>query len=403
MRQIEAKLSDSITRLRHWIEANDYCAYDPGDGNLSYLHLLTFNKLMLERILQQAVYRSPVNLRPLLGIKPATSSKGRGYFAWGYIKLYKLTGDAACAQRARGCLEWLIQNKSPFYPQYAWGNHFPFCTRAGKTPAFEPIVPWTALIGQAFIEALQTFGDRKYLTILTSIAEWLAQLPRERTGTGACISYVAFKQNSIHNSNMLAAAFLAQMGEITGNQQLLDAAHEAMIYSCTRQRPDGAWMYGEAEKYHWNDNFHTGYNLDCLKRCINATGRHEFDAPLDRGFKFYIRTFFESDGRPKYYDDSTFPTDIQCVAQAIDTLTFFACHDPDSLPLGVKVANWAIDHMQDADGHFYYRDLGWVMAKTPMLHWGQATMFKALANLWTEIRRRAKAGIQNPTSPIACG
>jgi hypothetical protein len=37
--------------------------------------------------------------------------------------------------------------------------------------------------------------------------------------------------------------------------------------------------------------------------------------------------------------------------------------------------------MQAGDGHFYYRDLGWKKVKTPMLHWGQGTMFKALANL----------------------
>jgi hypothetical protein len=37
--------------------------------------------------------------------------------------------------------------------------------------------------------------------------------------------------------------------------------------------------------------------------------------------------------------------------------------------------------MQDPDGHFYYRDLGWIMVKTPMLHWAQGTMFKALSHL----------------------
>ena len=37
--------------------------------------------------------------------------------------------------------------------------------------------------------------------------------------------------------------------------------------------------------------------------------------------------------------------------------------------------------MQAPDGHFYYRDLGWRKVQTPMLHWGQGTMFKALAHL----------------------
>ena len=41
--------------------------------------------------------------------------------------------------------------------------------------------------------------------------------------------------------------------------------------------------------------------------------------------------------------------------------------------------------MQAADGHFYYRDLGWKKVKTPMLHWGQGTMFKALAHLLSKM------------------
>ena len=75
----------------------------------------------------------------------------------------------------------------------------------------------------------------------------------------------------------------------------------------------------------------------------------------------------------------------QCAAQAIDTLCFFSEQEPAALPLAVSVANWTIDRMQDADGHFYYRDLGWVINKTPMLHWGQGTMFKALAHLLSKL------------------
>ena len=37
--------------------------------------------------------------------------------------------------------------------------------------------------------------------------------------------------------------------------------------------------------------------------------------------------------------------------------------------------------MQDDDGHFDYRRLGRWRVRTPMLHWGQATMAKALAVL----------------------
>jgi rhamnogalacturonyl hydrolase YesR len=382
---MKEKLRTSIDGVARWVEAHHYEAYDPGDGNLSYLHALTFNILTLERILQQSVYRAPLNLRPLLGIKPHVSTKGKGYMAWGYLKMYKLTGRVAYAERAKACLDWLIQNKSPYYRQFCWGNHFPFCTRSGRTPKLEPIVPWTVLIGQAFLEAYETFNDSKYLDVLVSVTDWILSLPRERTDSGTCISYVAFKQNSIHNSNMLAGALLAQVGRLTGDCQALDVAKEAMVYSCSRQQTNGAWLYGEASKYHWNDNFHTGYNLDCLKRYIDTSEDQTFGKNLRDGFDFFKRQFFEGDGRPKYYDKATYPTDIQCAAQAIDTLTFFSDLDNDALSLALKVANWTIDHLQDRDGHFYYRDLGWIMVRTPMLHWGQGTMFKALVHLLSKL------------------
>lgn len=381
------KVERSAAAVARWVEEHGYCAYDPGDGNLSFLHPLTFNVLILERVLQQAVYRSPLNLRPLLGIKPHVSTKGMGYMAWGYVKLYASTGEAVYASRAKSCLDWLIANKTPFYPQYAWGNHFPFCTRGGKTPALEPIVPWTTLIGQAFIEAHAVFREPTYLEVIDSIADWLLSLPRERTDSGTCISYVAFKQNSIHNSNMLAGAFLAQAARLTDKPGAVEAARDAMVYSCSRQRADGAWMYGAAAKYQWNDNFHTGYNLDCLKRYIGATGDPAFDTNLRKGFEYFKTHFFEPDGRPKYYDNQTLPTDSQCAGQAIDTLTFFSGEDSSALPLAIKVANWTIDHMQDRDGHFYYRDLGWAMARTPMLHWAQGTIFKALTHLLSKLRQ----------------
>jgi hypothetical protein len=45
--------------------------------------------------------------------------------------------------------------------------------------------------------------------------------------------------------------------------------------------------------------------------------------------------------------------------------------------------------MQDPSGFFYYRKYAaGVTAKTPMLHWGQATMFKGLAHLVARLRTR---------------
>jgi hypothetical protein len=155
-----------------------------------------------------------------------------------------------------------------------------------------------------------------------------------------------------------------------------------MQYSCVRILPDGAWWYAEEEKFHWIDNFHTGYNLDSLKCYIDYSGDTEFADILAPGLKYYKDNFFEESGRPKYYHNRAYPVDIQCAAQSIDTLAYFAPKDPESLAIAIQVAEWTINNMQNRSGFFYYRKypMG-ITARTPMLHWGQATMFKGLAHL----------------------
>lgn len=389
-RDATARIDASLDRLSHWVERHAYRGYDPGDGQLSYLRALTFGSAKLERLLTGVVLRAPFHIRPLLGIQPHTSTKGMGYMAWGYLRRFRTSGQPDQAKKAVGCLDWLLAHRAAGQAEYCWGNDFTFTTRAGRIPRGAPTIVWSGLIAQAFVDAYETLGNAVYLETAASVCDWILKLPREQTATGACLSYVPFDQVSIHNSNMLGAALLARVGSIANRTEFMDVSREAMRYSCARQNADGGWFYGEAPKYHWLDSFHTGYNLDSLKRYLDATGDREFADHLDRGYRYFKDNFFEADGRVRYMHDRLMPIDIQCIAQSIDTLAFFSKSDDAALPLAEKVAEWAIDNMQDRDGHFYYRDLGWKKVRTPMFHWGQGTMFKALSHLSQKMHNSAR-------------
>lgn len=377
-----ASLLQRIQAVRDWVEVRNYRGYDPGDGLTSFLRPLTFENLFAQRILQQLIWKSPINLRPLVGIRPLESTKGRGFMAWGYVLLARATRTAGSYDKAAACLDWLDRNRAPSSATgHCWGNHFDFATRSGRMPAHQPTIVWSGLIGQAYLEAFEFSGDQRWLDIATSVCRWILSLPRERTTSGDCLSYVAYTQSSIHNSNMLGASLLARTWKHTRTEQFLEAARSAMQYSCSRQRSDGSWWYGEETKYHWIDNFHTGYNLDSLKRYVEATSDHSFAQHLERGFQYFKDTFFEDSGRPRYYHNATFPVDIQCAAQAIDTFSLFSDSDPAALDRAAKVAAWTINDMQDPSGYFYYRKYPLLTARTPYFHWGQATMFKALSHL----------------------
>ena len=382
---VKAKIEGSLGLVVSWVQRNGYRGYEPADGNLSWMFALTGGWVFPMRVLQQVVLRAPFNIRPFLGISPHESAIGRGYMAWGYLLMYRLQGDDSTRREAIACLDWLMVNRSSRSTEFCWGDPYEYATRGGRRPYGEPLLIWSALIGQAFLDAYELFCDDKYLHIAESTGNWMLKLPREHTDRGSCLSYVAYRQSSIHNSNVMGAAFLARLGSFTKNHEALSVARSAMAYTCARQQGDGSWYYAEESKYHWIDNFHTGYNLSALKSCRDATKDDSFDKSIEAGLRFYKAHLFETDGLPKYFHDKCYPIDIQCAAQAIETLATMAETNPECLALAMKVAEWTIDNMQAKDGHFYYRDLGWKKVQTPMLHWGQGTMVKALAVLMNKL------------------
>ena len=377
-------LHESIMRLAVWLDEHDYRGYDTFDGLSSpILRPLTFETRFLRTVLLQGVRRFPVNLRPVLGIKTHHSSKGMGFLARGFLRLYQVTGDELWADRARMALDWLIEHKQPGFSGACWGNHFDYQSRGFYLPKGVPTVVWTSLIGHAFLDGFQALGREQYLDTAVSACEHiLKDLDRLPDGEGTCISYIPTGKTWVHNANTLGASLLARTYAHTRNGQYFDLAQKAIRYTAQYQRPDSSWYYGEKENLHWVDSFHTAYVLDCFKHYSVSTGDRQFDRVMRNGYDYWSQTFFLEDGTPRYYHHKTLPLDIQCSSQAIDTLVFFSDIDPDNMRLALKVAKWTIDNMQDPSGYFYYRRYSqWLVNKTPTLHWGQATMLCAMAGL----------------------
>lgn len=375
-------LLNSLQKLMSFCESRSLVGYEPFDGNSSWLHPITFGNLFLERVLLQLFLRSPWHIRPVFGVPRLPSCQGMGYFARGYLRMWRITGDPAYKRKSIQCLEWLLCNSTPGYSGHCWGNLFYSASRGGPIPKMDPTIVWTSHIGQAFLDAYDILGERKYGDVAKSICRFiLRDLGRQATKSGTCLAYGPSFREFIHNSNMLGAAMLARTGSIFVDAEMIAVSREAVQYTCSRQLDGGGWYYGEHQKYHWIDNWHTGYNLDSLKEYIKSTGDHNFDDHLSRGFCFFCQSFFEPDGRPRYYWNRSYLVDIQAAAQSIDTLSHFGEEFPNALSLAHKVASWTIAELQDSTGYFYYRHLGWKKIKVPMMHWGQSTMFCALTHL----------------------
>ncbi len=385
---LKDQLYESINRLFNWLEENGYRGYDTFDGlNATFLRPLTFETKLLRTVLQQGVRRFPLNTRPLLGIKKSRSTKGMGFLARGFLRLYQATGDPVWRDKAEFALQWLIANQSKGYSGACWGNHFDYQSRGFYLPKGVPTIVWTSLIGHAFLDGYEHLKKEEYLQTAVSACEHiLHDIDSYPYGEGVCISYVPGLDSKVHNANTLGASLLARTYFHTQNPGYRELAQKALQYTAQYQRQDGSWYYGEKANNHWIDNFHTGYVLDCFKHYYKSTRDERFQATLDKGYKYWKQTFFLPDGTPRYYSHKTLPIDIQCCSQAIDTLVFFSDYDPESVPLATKVALWTIEHMQHPTGYFYYRRYcRWLVNKTPTLHWGQATMLCALAGLYKSL------------------
>jgi len=384
---LQGQLYDSIRLLVDWLERNDYKGYDTFDGLSAIVRPLTFETKLLRIVLQQSVRRFLLNTRPLLGIRRSHSSKGMGFLARGFLRLYKSSGDAIWKEKAVFALQWLLDNQSTGYSGACWGNHFDYQSRGFYLPKGVPTIVWTSLIGHAFLDGYDCLDKKEYLQTAQSACEHIVRdlqaFPHE---DAVCITYVPGLDSQVHNSNVLGASLLARTYRHIPNKSYLDLARKAFRYTEKYQRQDGSWYYSERGDCHWVDNFHTGYVLDAFKYYLDNTRDDQFVSTMARGYEYWKRTFFLPDATPRYYSHKTLPIDIQCCSQAIDTLVFFKDHDRESLELAANIARWTIANMQDKTGYFYYRRFSpWLVNKTPTLHWGQATMLSALAGLWSSL------------------
>lgn len=366
---------ESYEKLHSHLAKYDYTGYDPFDGLSSYLFPLTFKKRPLMIALQQTVRRLPFNTRPLLGIKKARSTKGIAFCATGLLSLYKKTGDKKYLDEGEKLIEWVLNNKSPFYETLSWGNHFNYASRVFFLKKGMPTVVWTGLIGSILVDFYLVTKKEIYLTAVKSVAKFIIEeLPLYDDRDTFCISYIPNTKKNVHNANVIGASFLAQAKSVAKvNTENIDKM--SMTYTADRQLESGAWYYGQKKDLQWIDNFHTGYVLDAFKRYKDASGDSDFNSHIEKGYSYYRKTFFEG-AIPKYYFDKTYPVDIQCASQSIETLVKFG-----DIEKAVDVAKWTIDNMQDKSGYFYFRKYKIGYSKTEMMHWGQGTMMSALGKL----------------------
>ena len=400
---LDADLQGVALKLLSYCRTSNWAGYDPYDA----LNSPIFRKLpLLDRriprlVLTQALKRSPLNLRRLLQIPKTQNPKAIALFLSAFVTLERTGMGGQHGAEINLMIDRLRSLRSPETSYYCWGYSFPWQGRSVVVPKGAPNLVCTTFVANALFEAFEHCQDSRCLNMALNAAEYIVNELYWTEGNVAGFSYpTPALRSQVHNANFLAAALLCRAYRHTADERFLIPALHAARYSAGKQQSDGSWFYGESPSQRWIDNFHTGYNL-CALQTISEYGLPgEFDDVLRRGFEFYRRNFFLQDGRVTYFHDRTYPIDVHCVAQSIITLLAFEHMDPTNVQLARSVLQWALAHMWDKDGFFYYRILRACTNRLSYMRWSQAWMLVAIVTLLEHSNRETLSELDSPLASV---
>jgi len=367
-----------IEQLTRHVERADYAGYDPYDAlNSPIVRFLSAKSKWMRVGFTQCVRRSPINLRPLLGIKRGHNPKGLGLFLWGYTRLYAVEKRPEYLAAIERLLDLLERCRCPGFSGNCWGYNFDWQSGTYFRPRTVPTVVNTAFIGHALLDCHRVTRHPKALNLVLSTKDFILQDLHRSTADGAfCFSYTPVDQGIVHNANVLGASLLIRLDRYVTDARIREAALASLAYTMQRQHEDGSWYYADRDRQRWVDSFHTGFVLLALRYFLEEGVAEQYRHAYAKGVAYYASRFFLADGTPKYYADGIYPIDIHAPAMA---MAFFASMGPSYGALVERIVTWMLRNMRDPKGYFYFRKHKHYTNKIPYMRWSQAWAFYALA------------------------
>ncbi len=368
--------------LQKYVEENDFAGWDPYDGlNSKFFQASPLRHSRLARLAWiQLFKRSPINLRRITIVERGHNSKGLALFLAGYLQLQQWKPEEKNLKKIQYLINRLNDIQTPNYSGSCWGYNFDWQARAFFQPKHTPTIVATSYVANSLLSAYEFLKDESLLRLARSACDFiLNDLNRTEDKDGDfCFSYSPLDNTQIYNASLLGSKLLLRVYSHTKEELLKEAALRSARYCCKGQKEDGSWSYGTLPFHYWIDNFHTGFNLECLKDIISYSGEQSLYPYLENGLNYYLKNFFTEKGESKFYNNKLYPIDIHAPAQLV-----IVAHQlgivQEKEDLIKKVIEWTIKNMQDKQGYFYYHIKPRMNSKIPYMRWSQAWMFLSLS------------------------
>lgn len=373
-----------FTKLINYCESNCFTGYDPYDGlNSTIFNTFPFLKKPNFQLVWIQLFKwSPINFRKVAGIKKEQNPKGLGLFLSGYCNLYKKSSSEHDLSKINFLIKEIEKCRINDFSGVCWGYNFDWQSRAFFQPKGTPSVVVTSFVACALLDAYEVTKNYSLLKDARSACDFvLKDLNRTYDGDGDySLSYSPLDHTQVFNASLLGARLLSRTFSHTHEKHLIEESRKIVSFVCKHQHTNGSWTYSPLSFHSWIDNFHTGYNLECIHTYQSISGDDSFREYFKAGLDYYLNTFFDKSGIPRYYSHSVYPIDMHTTAQLIVTLSKLSLIKQNK-ELVDKALLWGFENMFDQEkGYFYYYKTNYYTIKIPYMRWTQSWMFLALSH-----------------------
>lgn len=380
---MKGKEESIIADCVNFTDQRDYISYDVFDAmNSNFLSKITGNNVFLKRVAIQLNAKSPINFRPLLGVKKMVHTKTLSDFLSIYSHLYTITKDENYKIKAHEIYNQLWERRIKIDNGFGWGLNFHYSTRFTNASKSTPNLYNTLNATHSIIDFYQVFKSIELKDVLDGVLDFILNYLGvvEESETISWLRYYP-KQTGMPtpNVNATSASLFVRINSIYENKIDDSLIVKLLNFVKVNQNKDGSWYYTTNEKGRWIDGFHTGFVLESLSLIKKLDSKYDIDKCLDLGVDFFIKNLISEDFIPKYFDNKTYPIESQNCAQCIQTLSKLILYNNYNLnDLLEKVIKVVLDNLYDKEGYFYHKKTKNSTYKHYYGRWSQSPMILSL-------------------------
>ena len=369
-------VTDVLESALCYARERDYRGWDYADGMSSPFREVLPDNRWINLVLQELPKRSPVNVRPLLGIPPRRNFKGCALFSSANVMAYELTGQSWYLDEAEALLGWLLEHRRD--DPFGWGHNHDLQGLSRTIPRNTPDIVATTYVARAMMDLAEHRPIPEYASLPERISTFFREELCDTTPDGIRLRYepTAPTGTYVLNANALAGSLLVELADTYEAPSLRPFGESLLDYVAAEQHPLGGWKYTDppSASHLSMDNHHTGFILESYLRHRDRTGSDRYDDVINRGLSFYRDVLYDPNGAPRWDERRRYPRDIHGAAQGI--ITFAMADDRD---FAARILGWTLEAMYD-EGRFFYRQNRLFTRRFTLMRWCQAWMAYAIAS-----------------------